>query len=255
MLSKTDIVKIKTRNIILLVVFLLLAAMTLQADGAPARRPDKHSAKEHQVKAAFIYNFMKFIEWPKETTGKDDNAKKFRKPKKGDDKKDVPIVIGMVGENPFGKAFNPILKKTINDRKLLIREFEGLEEYKARAKSKAEYKKEYMTKYGKALKKCHVLFFRMTEDDDCYDIVEMVSDSSVLTVGETGNFTDKGGVISFVLKEKKVRFEINLAAAKRAKLEISSKLLRLASRVIKEKKASTVNGKKDSMGASSENKG
>jgi len=204
--------------------------------GAPESRSHKHSEKEYQVKAAFIYNFMKFIEWPKETTGKGADGENSKEPKKDNDKKDEPIVIGMVGDNPFGKAFELIIKKKINNKKIAITEFEGLEEYKARAKNKAKYKEEYIAEYEKALKKCHVLFFHATKVHNYHGIVELVGDSSVLTVGDIESFTDNGGVIGFAVEKKKVRFEVNLTAARRANLKISSKLLRLAKRVIEEKK-------------------
>jgi hypothetical protein len=226
----------KNKVYIMVISILFVAAMALQATGAPAPRSDEHSEKEYQVKAAFIYNFMKFIEWPKEKTGSGADGENSRELKKDDDKKDEPITIGIVGDNPFGKALEPIIKKKINDRKLIVREFEGLEKYKARVKNKAKYKEEYMAEYGKALKKCHVLFFHATKEHDFYDIVELVRDNNVLTIGETKDFVTKGGVIGFVVEKKKVRFEINLTAARRAKLKISSKLLRLAKRVIKEKK-------------------
>ena len=241
-MKKTDTVKIRAYNLVFLAVLLLVAAIASQAAGASSQSSDEHSTKEYRVKAAFIYNFMKFIEWPKETIGKGADDENSREPKKVDDKKDEPITIGIVGDNPFGKAFGPIIKKKINNRKIVIREFEGLEEYKARAKNKAkykeEYKEEYMAKYGKALRKCDVLFIHSTGKCYCGEIVGIVKDSSVLTVGDMKDFTDKGGIIGFVVEKKKMRFEVNLTAAKRANLKISSKLLRLAKRVIEEKKTS-----------------
>jgi hypothetical protein len=216
-------------KVYILVILILLAAFVF-----PAMAVDPASSSEYQIKAAFIYNFMKFIEWPKGTTSKGADGENSREPKKDDDKKDEPIVIGIVCDNPFGKAFELIIKKKIKDRKVIIRKFEGLREYKARDKDK--YMEEYEAKYGKALRKCEVLFIYSTQECYCEEIVGIVKDSSVLTVGETKDFAAKGGVIGFVVEKKKVRFEINLAAAKRAKLKISSKLLRLAKRVIEEKK-------------------
>ena len=94
-----------------------------------------------------------------------------------------------------------------------------------------------IAKYEKALKKCPVLFFHASEGNDFYDIIELVGDNGTLTVGEAKSFVDKGGIIGFVIEKKKIRFEVNLPAAKRANLKISSKLLRLAKKVIEEKKA------------------
>lgn len=219
-------------KVYILVILILLAAFVF-----PAMAVEPAGSSEYQIKAAFIYNFMKFIEWPKETIGKEDGDENSKEPK-ADDKEDEPIVIGVVGDNPFGKAFEPIMKKKINGRKLVIQEFECIEKYKAKAKNKAKYKEEYMAEYGKALKKCHVLFFHAhaAKDHNCHDIVELLGDSGVLTVGDMKNFAAKGGIIGFVIEKKKVRFEVNLTAAERANLKISSKLLRLAKRVIEEKK-------------------
>ncbi len=226
------------RWIVWLVALVVLCGSWPNVCGAPESRSDEYSEKEYQVKAAFIYNFMKFIEWPKETTGRDaDGDETPREPKKDDDKKDEPITIGIVCDNPFGKAFEPIIKKKIDNKNIVIQQFGCIEKYKARAKNKAKYKEEYMAEYGKALKKCHVLFFHATKGHNYHDFVELVRDSSVLTVGNMKDFTAKGGIIGFVVEKKKVRFEVNLTAAKRANLKISSKLLRLAKRVIEEKKA------------------
>jgi hypothetical protein len=232
--KKTDTVKNRAYNLVFLAVLLLVAAIASQAAGASSQSSDEHSAKEYRVKAAFIYNFMKFIEWPRETTDRDADGENPREPKKDDDKKDEPIVIGMVCDNPFGKAFEPIIKKKIDNKKVIIRKFEGLDKYKAGNKDK--YKEQYEAKYGEALRKCKVLFVYSAQECSCEDIIGIVKDSSVLTIGETKDFAAKGGIIGFVVEKNKVRFEVNLTAAKRANLKISSKLLRLAKRVIKEKK-------------------
>ena len=84
------------------------------------------------------------------------------------------------------------------------------------------------------MKKCHLLFICSSENDDLPDILNIVKNNNVLTVGETGDFLKTGGIINFLLEENKVRFEINLIAARDAKLTIRSQLLRLAQRVIDE---------------------
>ena len=217
-------------KICILVILILFAAFV-----SPAMTANSADSSEYQIKAAFIYNFMKFIEWPKETAGKDDGDENSKEPK-ADKEENEPIVIGVVGDNLFGKAFEPLMKKKINDRKLVIQKFECIEKYKNKAKNKAKYKEEYMAEYGKALKKCYVLFFHAEKDQNYHDIVKLVRDSNILTVGDMKDFAPKGGVIGFVVEKNKVRFEVNLAAAKRANLKISSKLLRLAKRVIEEEK-------------------
>ena len=75
---------------------------------------------------------------------------------------------------------------------------------------------------------CHILFISSSEEERLAKIIETLKDSSILTVGEVKQFAQRGGIINFIVKENKIRFEINVDAAERAKLKISSKLLKLA---------------------------
>jgi len=224
------------RWVVWLAALVVLCGSWANVCGVPESRSDESFAKEYQIKAAFIYNFMKFIEWPKEKTNEVKEEERVENSTEAKAEKNGVMIIGIVGDSPFGKALEPIIKKKINNRKLVIQEFECLDEYKARVKNRAKYKEEYMAEYGEALKKCHVLFFHATKGHNYHDFLELVRDSNVLTVGDMKDFTAKGGIIGFVVEKGKVRFEINLTTARRAKLKISSKLLRLAKRVIEEKK-------------------
>ena len=85
-----------------------------------------------------------------------------------------------------------------------------------------------------ALKKCHLLFICSSEKDNLFDIIDLVKNQSVLTVGETPGMLKAGGIINFLLEENKVRFEINLIAARQSKLTVRSQLLRLAKTVIED---------------------
>jgi len=153
-------------------------------------------ASEYQIKAAYLYNFAKFVEWPPEVLSR----------------KDDPIRICIVGENPFGNYLNESTEeKTINGRKLLVRRL----------------------KAGESLRGCQVAFISSSERTHLRTILENVNRASVLTVGETEGFAALGGVINFTMEESRVRFEINVDAAERAGLKISSKLLSLA-KIIKE---------------------
>ncbi|HEX2711650.1 MAG TPA: YfiR family protein [Candidatus Acidoferrales bacterium] len=146
---------------------------------------------EYQIKAAFLYNFAKFVEWP---------ADAFADPH-------APLVLGIVGEDPFGSVLDKlVLDKTVNGRGLLIKRL----------------------KHGPDLRNCHILFVSSSERKRVAQILESLQGASVLTVGETQRFAQSGGVIDFILEENKVRFEINSDAAARARLNISSKLLALA---------------------------
>lgn len=203
--------KIKAYIFVVLALALFAGAITaeVRADSAPSR--------EYQVKAAFIYNFIKFVDWPKEKAA-DSNE---------------PIIIGIIGKSPFGNAFETVKGKKIKNKKLAIKQYPGLERYKA--KHKDEYKDEYKDKYQDALKKCHILFICSSEKNHLKEIINFIKDSSVLTIGEMDGFLEGGGIIKFMMEEEKVRFEINTTAAKRAKLKIRSQLLRLAKRVVEEK--------------------
>jgi hypothetical protein len=187
-----------------------------------AAETDSAPSKEYQVKAAFIYNFIKFIDSPELAPAESD--------KKADEPAE-PITIGIIGENPFGKAFEALAKKKIHNRQVIIKHFGGFAKNSTKYREKGETKYKY--KDADALKACQVLFVGSAETKYCKQIIDIVKDSSVLTIGETKDFLDTGGIISFVMEQKKVRFGVNLIAAEQAELKIRSKLLRLAKKVIK----------------------
>jgi hypothetical protein len=146
---------------------------------------------EYQLKAAFIYNFTKFIDWP---------------PNAFEDDKS-PFIIGILGEDPFGKFLDRTVSgKSINTHPITIQVFPNVG----------------------AATKCHLLFISRSEKDRLSEIIPKLQGTSVLTVGETEQFIKAGGMINFVEEAKKIRFQINDEAAKAAKLKMSSKLLGLA---------------------------
>jgi hypothetical protein len=203
---------IKVYTLIALILILSLLPVRAQAEDESAL------SREYQVKAAFLYNFIKFVEWPKEKLADSNDT----------------ITIGIIGSNILGEAFETAETKRIKDKKLTIKQFPIFEEYKTRAKDKTKFKEEYKAEYEDALKKCHIVFISSSEEKYLEEILNLVKNGNVLTVGETEPFLDKGGVINFVTEQKKVRFEINLTAANRAKLKIRSQLLRLSKRVVEE---------------------
>ena len=187
--------------------FVVISLALFAAPISVQAQDDSAQNREYQVKAAFLYNFVKFVDWPKEKVA-DGNE---------------PIIIGVIGKDPFGKAFDPIKNKQVKGKKVVINRFKGLEELR---KSGEQIK---------AIRKCYLLFICSSEKEKLREIINLVKDDSVLTVGEVKGFLESGGIINFLIEDKKVRFEINNAAAKQAKLKIRSKLLRLAKRVIPEK--------------------
>ena len=191
-------------------IFVVLALALFAAPISVQAQDDSAQNREYQVKAAFLYNFVKFVDWPKEKVA-DGNE---------------PIIIGVIGKDPFGKAFDPIKNKQVKGKKVVINRFKGLEELR---KSGEQIK---------AIRKCYLLFICSSEKEKLREIINLVKDDSVLTVGEVKGFLESGGIINFLVEGKKVAFEINNHASKQAKLKIRSKLLRLAKRVIPEKPSS-----------------
>lgn len=203
---------IKTRNLI--VTALVLIVTSAAVSGSTGERLER----EHLVKAAFVYNFIKFVDWPKE---------KMPDPNK-------PIIIGVVGSRHFIKAFDPVKDKKLKDRNISIIYFEGFERLKKSQTGEDRLWNEKM----EMLKRCHALLLcrcNGTVIESQSRIIESLAGFPVLTIGETDGFLESGGIINFLTIEDRVRFEINAVAAKKAQLKISSSLLRLARRVLKEK--------------------
>lgn len=195
-------------------IFIVLALALFVVPIAAQAREQSAQSREYQVKVAFLYNFIKFVDWPKEKIG-DSNE---------------PIIIGVIGESPFGKAFEPIKNKKVKGKRIVIKQFRSFEELKkSSGKDKAE-----LARKIEALRKCHLLFICSSEKKNLKEIINSVRDHNVLTVGDMEGFLESGGIINFLMEEKKVRFEINVAAAGQAGLKIRSKLLRLAKRVVEE---------------------
>ncbi len=159
---------------------------------APAVFPAQ-VAEEYAVKAAFLYNFTKFVDWPS-TAFADEKSS---------------ILICVLGENPFGRTLGDLAKEEVAGRKLTV----------------------LGRKENQGLEGCHVLFISRSERERIPAILAEVQSSPVLTVADTEGFLDQGGVINFILEGSKIRFEISQEAAERADIKISSKLMSLAKRV------------------------
>jgi hypothetical protein len=186
----------------------LITASIASADTSSTRY------KEYEVKAAFIFNFLKFIDWPQEKTAGNNNQ----------------IVIGIIGEDPFGPAADIFKDKSVEEHKLVVKRFEGAEQIK---KLPEKDRNERLD----ALKRCHLLFICQSEQKQVGDIIEIVRNSSVLTVADADGFIEAGGIINLFTEDNKIRFDINQGAAEKAGLKIRSQLLRLAKRVVTESPA------------------
>ena len=154
-----------------------------------AARADE--ASEYQVKAAFVYNFAKFIEWP---------ASAFQS-------SDSPIVLCVSGTtDAYSKAFSAIDGKTAQGRAIRIRREPGIQD----------------------LASCQILYLASEDQGRVKASLHAVRAASVLTISGIDGFADAGGVIGLVVADSRVQFEINKAAGDRAGLKISSHVLKLA---------------------------
>jgi len=153
------------------------------------------SPNEYAVKAAFLFHFAQFVEWP---DGVFQTASS-------------PVVYCTIGEDPFQGALDETLKgKTIDARALQVRHL----------------------KDGSEAQGCHVAFIGKIGKRRVTDELANLGSNPVLTIGETEEFVKNNGMIAFCVEENKIRFDINLQAAERANLKISSRLLALAKTVI-----------------------
>jgi hypothetical protein len=144
--------------------------------------------REYAIKAGFIYNFCKFVDWPPQAmTGS-------------------TLVVGVLGRNPFGAALNTLNGKSVKGKTVTVRQFTEVPEQG----------------------ECHVLFISASEHGRMRQILDALRNTSILTIGETSGFARSGGIINFFEQDGKVRFEINPAAAERARMSLSSDLLRVA---------------------------
>ncbi len=172
----------------------VLGAFVALHGGRPVSA-QSNALSEYQVKAAFLFHFGQFVEWPTEAL-KD---------------ADSPLTYCTIGEDPFRGSLDAALSgKTIGARMLRVQHFRQPQEIQG----------------------CQILFIGAGEKKLLPAILAGVKGDSVLTVGESEHFVQDGGMIGFSLEENKVRFEINLEAAQKAKFRISSRLLALAKSVI-----------------------
>lgn len=149
------------------------------------------AADQYRLKAVFLYNFAKFVEWPLQTfKGSAD-----------------PIAICVLGKDPFGDSLQQAVNgKAIEGRPVYIREIQDAQHTAG----------------------CHILFIAGSERKRVRSTLDAIRGAAVLTVGESEGFASEGGIINFKMDAGHVRLQINLDAAEQARLGISSKLLSLA---------------------------
>jgi hypothetical protein len=168
-----------------LAVLLFLPIFALQAAG--------QRASEYQLKAAFVYNFTKFIDWP------------------GESVRSLTFQICVLGQNPFGSELTQLTDgKVIEGHPVQVL---------------------IVTNYHLA-RSCQVVFISASENAHMKEILSALRGRSVLTVGDSQGFVDAGGMIELLVEDERMRFEVNLHAANEARLKISAKLLSLAKAVL-----------------------
>ena len=171
--------------------FLIALAIAGGVSGGEVCHAGKSSVEE--VKAAFLYNFARFIEWPDAV---------FNAPQS-------PFVIGVLGEDPFGGALGEIVgHEKGGGRRIEIRRWGQAHEVAG----------------------CHLLFVN-PDLPDRLTVLRSLPAEGLLTVGDGEGFVESGGIIGLIVEQNRVRFEVNLAGAERAGLVLSSKLLNLAREV------------------------
>jgi hypothetical protein len=151
---------------------------------------------EHEVKAAFLYNFGKYVHWPKSAGPESE------------------FVIAILGADPFGAALDEIVRgKRIGNRPVALKRVSKLSE----------------------LGGCEVLFISASEEAGLDDILAQLANAPILTVADMPKFVERGGMIGMVVANRRVQFEVNAMAAERAGIALGSQLMRLARAVVERK--------------------
>jgi hypothetical protein len=170
----------------------LACTASLGVTAAPGPLPAQAaSPSEYQLKAVFLFNFAQFVEWP---------AAAFASP-------GAPLVIGVLGEDPFGGYLDETVRgERVNDHPLVIERYRNVEE----------------------IGTCHILFVSSSELNQLETVFHALSNRPILTVGDVEGFATRGGMIRFATDHSRIGLRINRAAAEGAGLKLSSKLLRPA---------------------------
>jgi hypothetical protein len=167
----------------------VLIVCCLNRPGATQDSPD--ALPEYVLKAGFLYNFAKYVDWPVDAFEKDDS----------------PIIIGVAGKDPFGPGLEKTFRnKTVKNRGFAILRFPEPED----------------------IRPCHMLFVTKSEKGHLPQILRQAAQWHVLTVGEEEGFARSGGVISILIENEKPKLEVNPEAADKAGLTINAKLLKAA---------------------------
>ena len=173
---------------------LILLRAALVAEMLVSGASAQSVSEEYRVKAAFLYNFAKFVEWP---------AGAFRSA-------DDPIALCILGQSPFGNTLEEMVgQNSAGGRHFVVRKLDD----------------------EKLAAGCHIVFISGSERTHLRGILESISMRSVLTVSDLPDFASEGGAFGFRIEHGKVRVEINTTVVKEKDLRVSSRLMSLAQRV------------------------
>lgn len=171
----------------------ILAACTPLCLSPPPAVAQNSPFKPYQHRAIYLYNFSKFTTWPADASFPTN----------------APLVVGILGDDPFGDAMSILRGKSIEGRPLVVKSFPQLSD----------------------VDRCDMLFLSESERKNWPEILKALEGTHILTVAEGEGFLEQGGMINLLMEKKTLTFEINQAAAEAAGLKIDSRLLRLAKRV------------------------
>jgi len=174
----------------------LMALITVLAlHGVRSIEAESSKPNEYEVKAAYLYNFGRFVKWPSRNGAPQPES----------------FNICVVGQDHFGAALNNLADETIAGKSVVVTRLQT----------------------SKDATNCRILYISASEENQLKQILRALEGSSVLTVSDMPQFSQRGGMVQFVLDGSRVRFEINLASADHAGLTLSSELLKLAVNVRK----------------------
>lgn len=179
------------KRILLLVNIVFIFCFTLPGQGAAP-------TSEAKLKAAYLYNFAKFIQWPEESFAGEQ----------------TPLVIGVLGKITFQEELPPLTEKTVRARPIVIRHFATVEE----------------------VRNCHLLYIGSSLSESIGTLLGRLRSQSVVTVSDGKKFAAGGGIIQFVTRRDRLRFVVNLTSAQENNIKIHSQLLSLAVEVMEKKK-------------------
>lgn len=166
---------------------IIIVILLILSQWAPAQNP----SREYMLKAVFLYNFTQFVHWPGDAFPSQQS----------------PLVIGILGENPFGDYLEQTVKdEKINEHDVIVKYCQDEED----------------------AKDCHILFINLGDAKKYLPVIEALKGKNILTVSDAPNFSKQGGMISFLNKDNKIKLQVNLGASESAGLALSSKLLRIA---------------------------